>query len=114
MSRAYSPEGKQTAECLIRGGEDKLEEVRKEKQEEWAKSCEILVKNPIFREWFTKIMLEHGGIEMDRAMSDIAQGQYIMLSKLRDSLKSAPSAPKFFGEIMTKQYELLRCCVRGD
>ena len=108
MSKRYAPMGKQVDEVFAQS--EKKDDARKTKRDEWAKSCESLVRNPVFREWFTRIMLEHGGIEFDRPMTDIAQGQYIMLAKLRDSLKSALSAPELFGEIMKRHYELMRNC----
>lgn len=109
MSKRYAPMGRKVDEVFAqRAAEEgaRKAEIR-EAADKWNEVCEVLVNHSAFRTWFTKIMLDFGGMEFDRPMTEIAQGEYIMLAHLRDTLKFAPSAPAFFGEIMKKHYERL-------
>lgn len=78
-----------------------------EKRDHWQEVCDSLIANPCFKEWFTEVTLRYGGIELDRIMTDAAQGQMLMFAKLRDSLRCAKGAPKFFGDIMAAHYNRL-------
>ncbi len=105
--KRYAPMGKQRDKVFAkRAAEDGVIAAEMaERADHYRDVCETLVSHAAFREWFTKIMLDFGGIEMDRPMTDIAQGEFIMLARLRDSLKTAKGAPALFGEIMKKHYE---------
>lgn len=83
------------------------EREKEEKRDHWREVCDSLIANVAFREWFTEMTIRYGGIEVDRIMTDAAQGQMLMFAKLRDSLSQGEGAPEFFGEIMAEHYKRL-------
>ena len=99
----YSPMGKEVDDVLGRGVEKKPSAKEVNAMKKWQMDLDCLLKNATFRKWFKKILFDYEGVEVEGAMTDLRQGQVMMLSHLKNSLSSAPSAAEFFGEI-TRDY----------
>lgn len=98
----YSPMKKEVDEVFARG-EKKPSAKELDAKRKWREELGFLLKNATFRKWFRKVLFDYEGVECEGAMTDLRQGQMLMLSHLKRSLAFAPGAAEFFGEI-TRDY----------